>query len=438
MAKIVTANTRQRTVIRDLKTEKVYAYDYDNSYPQRIYDLINSSGTAKASYKLYSKYVMGSGISDPDLYKKVVNRMGMTFDKLLRACVDDYCMFGGFAVHVAYNALGEVTGYNHVPFEWTRLSYDPDNMIAVYDNWDKRKIKDNGKYDVNKIVRFNRYNRATVLKEIESCQGYTIQEKMQHYNGQVYWFSIDNPETYPLSPFDAIIEDIQTDSEIKVGKLKNVKTNFLASQMVKYKGRFESDQERNAFMTSLEDFQGNDNLGNIMLVEVTDTEGDFSVVPFTLQDFDKKWEYTERSVQENIIRTLNQPQVLLSMTVAGKLGTANEIADAEEFYNKITEYDRLIIEEEFTRLIGSIVNIIPVGQEAETAENVEQVNVAATALNGAQISSLNEIIANVTTNIYPVETARGIIAASFPFLLDSQIDSILNPLSNTNATNPAI
>lgn len=372
MAKIVTSNTRQRAITRDLKQEKVYAYDYDNSYPQRIYDLVNASGTAKASFKLFSKYVMGNGLTNPELYKKIINRMGQTFDKLLRACIDDYCLFGGFAVHISYNALGEPIAYNHVPFEWCRLSYDPADMIAVYDNWDKRKLKDNGKYDISKIQRYYRFNPSQVIKQIDQTNGLTIQEKVQNYTGQIYWFSIENPETYPLSPFDAIIEDIQTDSEIKVGKLKNVKTNFLASQMVKYKGRFESDEERAAFMESLEDFQGNDNLGNIMLVEVTDQEGDFSVEPFTIQDFDKKWEYTERSVQENIIRTLNQPQVLLSMTVAGKLGTANEIADAKIFYNEITGYDRLIIEEEFTRLIGQLVIIQPIPTKTETTNAPNQ------------------------------------------------------------------
>jgi hypothetical protein len=366
MAKIVSGKVRQRYIVKDLKQEKVYAYDYDNSYPQRIYDLVNSSGTAKASWKLFSKYVMGNGILDKNLYKQIINSSGETFDKLLRYCIEDYCLFGGFAIHVSYNALGEAIGYNHIPFEWCRISYDPLNQIAVYDNWDKRKLINNGRYDASNIVKFNKFNSRSVLKEIEEIEGANIQEKIKNYKGQVYYFSNESQNTYPLSPFDSIVEDIETDSEIKIGKLKNVKTNFLASQMVKYKGRFENDQERANFMAQLEEFQGNDNVGNIMLVEVPDAEADFSVEAFTIQDFDRKWEYTERSVQENIIRTLNQPQVLLSMTVAGKLGTANEIADAKTFYNEITAYDRLVMEEEFTRLIGSPVLITPISNTNAT------------------------------------------------------------------------
>jgi hypothetical protein len=434
MAKIVNGNTRKRILIRDLNQERIYAYGYDNSYPQQVFDLINSSGTAKASTNLFIKYVMGGGISDPQLYKKVVNSSGVTLDKLMRFCISDYCYYHGFAVHVAYNALGEITGYNHIPFEFTRLAWD--GRIAVYDNWDKRKLKDKAKYVINDIKFYNVFNPYNAISEINNAEGDTIEAKIQDYSGQVFWYSFDGRETYPLAPLDSVLEDIQTDAEVKIGKLKNVKTNFLAAQMVKYKGKFETDQARAEFLESLEQFQGNENTGNVMLVEVEDSEADFSIEPFTIQDFDKKWESTERTVKENIIQALGQPQVLLSMTTAGKLGTANEIQDAKDFYNEITASDRLIIEEEFTRLLQTPITIIELDAEVEvisedgtTAEPVVTENVAATALNGAQISSLNEIIANITGRIYPADTGRAIIAASFPSLTQQQVDQIINPLN---------
>ena len=58
----------------------------------------------------------------------------------------------------------------------------------------------------------------------------------------------------------------------------------------------------------------------------------------------------------------------------------------------------------------------------------EEVNVSSTALNGAQISSLNEIIANITNNVYPSDTGLAIIKASFPFLDDKNINAIIEPL----------
>lgn len=362
MPQITITNTRQRTVTRDLKAEKVYSWDADNAYPQRVMDLVFASGTAKQAWEKYATFVMGQGISDPALYKRVVNRYGTTFDKLMRAAIYDYTLFNGFAVHVSYNAMGDIIAYSAMPYEYTRLSFD--GSIAYYDNWDKRKLKDNGRYSIDQIQRFNRFNPSMVLSEIDEMPGATLADKVQAYPGQVLWYSASGENTYPLSPLDPVLEDIEVDSEIKIGKLKNVRSNFMAAQMVKYRGRFESDQAKAAFVDSLTEFQGNDNLGQIMLVEVEDGQADFEVQPFSLMNFDKYWEYTERSVQENIIRALQQPQVLSTMAVAGKLGTSSEIEDAKIFYSDITQFHRMVIEEEFTRLIGQPVSIIPITQRS--------------------------------------------------------------------------
>lgn len=61
-------------------------------------------------------------------------------------------------------------------------------------------------------------------------------------------------------------------------------------------------------------------------------------------------------------------------------------------------------------------------------------DVASTALNGAQISSLLEIVNQLATGLIPVESAKAIALASFPFLPDSTISSIFDPV-RVNKTN---
>lgn len=55
-------------------------------------------------------------------------------------------------------------------------------------------------------------------------------------------------------------------------------------------------------------------------------------------------------------------------------------------------------------------------------------NVAATALNGAQISSLVDVIGQITAGTIPVETGRQILYAAFPAVPVEQIDRIIKPL----------
>jgi hypothetical protein len=55
-------------------------------------------------------------------------------------------------------------------------------------------------------------------------------------------------------------------------------------------------------------------------------------------------------------------------------------------------------------------------------------DVASTALNGAQIASLVELVNQVGQGLVPPASAKAIAQASFPFLAQAVIDSIFDPV----------
>jgi lambda family phage portal protein len=57
-----------------------------------------------------------------------------------------------------------------------------------------------------------------------------------------------------------------------------------------------------------------------------------------------------------------------------------------------------------------------------------QINVAATALNGAQVTSLMDVVTQVGTGAMPKETAIAVINAAFPTMTPQQIASIIDPI----------
>ena len=61
-------------------------------------------------------------------------------------------------------------------------------------------------------------------------------------------------------------------------------------------------------------------------------------------------------------------------------------------------------------------------------EAAEEGNIQQEALNGAQISSLQQIVIAVMAGEIPAETARHLIAAAFPLLTDEEIDQMLAPI----------
>lgn len=78
---------------------------------------------------------------------------------------------------------------------------------------------------------------------------------------------------------------------------------------------------------------------------------------------------------------------------------------------------------------GSVRGAAPAAPGADSAvSGVPVADVQATALNGAQVTSLVEIANAVATGALPPESARALIAASFPNLSAEQVDQIVKPL----------
>lgn len=79
-----------------------------------------------------------------------------------------------------------------------------------------------------------------------------------------------------------------------------------------------------------------------------------------------------------------------------------------------------------------VLDSLPVDASAAPVDAV-----ADTALNGAQVTSLVEILANVSSGALPIESAKPLILAAFPSFDDARVESMLAPLRNRAPATPA-
>lgn len=347
--KVLISNTKveQRITYRENKTEGVLNYDADNAYAQRIMVLIESSGQATRCARLLKKFIIGGGFTDQDFYKAVVNREGLTNDKLLRKIGDDKSYFNGFALHINWNANFKIDSIHHVPFEHCRLGI-PDDMdyvgkIAVFNDWARWRSSRIEKKFIQWVDVWNP-DPQVIKEQVALAKGW------DKYKGQIFYFSTEGNGEYPKSPFDPVIEDVDSDALAKIFKNRNLRNNFLGTHLGKYKGRFDSDEERDAFTAKLNSFQGVENASNIMVIELDGQDDSFDLVPITTANLEKIYQYTEESARDNIRRVLRIPSVLVGDDIAGKLGVSNEIQDAVNYFNAATVDDRLEVEESFTEI----------------------------------------------------------------------------------------
>jgi len=359
----------KRIDVKPNKTEGIENYDTDNAYPQRVVDIINSSGTATLCVNMMAKFIFGNGFKDTNLANFVVNKKGETADDLLRKISRSIAFFNGLPIHVGYNGLCEKVSLTYTDFQTVRFTSEENkehkNMFALHEDWQKTK----GNFKKEKITYLHYYNPAKVQEEVEATKGETIVDKWRNYKGQLFYWSIDGMQ-YPLCPCDSVIEDVQTDSKTKNFKYRNITTNFMASHLLQVQ-KFEDGESKQAFIDNLTSFQGDDDALQIFMVEVEGEESNLKLDKIEIQDVDKLYEYTEESVRNNIIRNFLIPPALLLDTSDGF--SDGKIKDATALYNGQTQDFRLLCSTIMEKLLTNFkgANFTDFTIEPRKADSVE-------------------------------------------------------------------
>lgn len=347
----------KRIVVREDNIKGILSYDRDNKYPQRISDIMADSGRATLCLNIYARFLQGKGFVNESLNDLIINRKRHTLWSLYREVIENYAKFKGSAIHVNYNANYEIVELQHIPFEYTRLT-TPDDIeyvgkIAVYDDWAREKsfrtISRIMRMDIKAIHVFNPLPEV-IQAQVEIAGGW------DKYRGQIFWHSDRGASKYPLCSLDSVLEDCVTDGQIKTFKYNNVTTNFLASHLLvtrKTEGEGDTDQESDEFEKIIVQFQGAENANKILHAEADHDEDIPRLEKFEHVNDDKLFEYTEKSIHENIRKELLIPPVLVGDLIAGKLGTSEEIYDAYALYNALTFKER----DELAKLFSSFLQL---------------------------------------------------------------------------------
>lgn len=335
-----------------LSTLNIQSYGEGNLYPQRMLDLILNSPTGGGCVERYQQFLEGNGYNDTDFSEYIVNRGGDTVDDIHRLISRDMALFHGFALHVNYNLACEIVELQYIPFQNCRLEEENDQgqvlLIAVHPDWSGRKTRKGKRIsvDLNSVTKIHTFNpkKEVVIAQIVEAGG------IEHYKGQVLWFSMDGKYEYPRPIYDKVVTNLSTDEALDNVKYRNARNNFLMSGMlIRKKGAalgidadgnpIESEDNDRDFARSLDAFQGDMNCCTIMDVTVQADEDvpDFKSVEGT--NFDSKFKCTEESVTSRIYCAFGQEPWLCIRN--GKLGFSGQvIAEAYEYYNSYTAPQR--------------------------------------------------------------------------------------------------
>jgi hypothetical protein len=368
----------RRILVRPNQTFGILNYDLDNAYPQRMLELVAGSPTAKDCWNKRAKFIAGNGFEQADLGKQLINSKGLTLAKLLKAIATDKALFTGFGIHVNYNANYKVASVNYIRFEDIRIGdtdcLDTDGKYTLYSDWGRKTWKNIMRSRINFLDKYDP-DPSVIKQQVIDAGGW------DNYKGQLYYF---NPEVddYPLIEADSVWEDFETEAGIKIFNNREVTTGFLPSTMLFMQSRREEadnsrpdSDEQHYYNTpsqlerDLGTFQGAKSAQKIIVIEYDDESSKPEFKPYAIQNNDKLFESTEKSVEARIIKGFSIPKELINSEKASGLSNGGEKKEAIREFNDNTAPDRLELSETFAGIFGNFChdlnpsgnwNILPV------------------------------------------------------------------------------
>jgi len=404
-----------------------------NDYPYFLIDLYNGSAWHQGIIKNKTYYIAGGGLEviSGNMQPFIENKYAeFDMNEIAEMLCNDYEMFGGFCAIGTWNRdASRVAVWEHIDLDSVRVD-ESERMYYISDDWtamqqsaEKTNLRAIPALDMtNKTGKFIIYYKDPVKK--------TKKEK----------------GIYPKPPYYGGITAIQTDVDISRFHMHEIANSFKGGTMISFTDGYPETQEEaeNIKAQVKGRSQSVEDAGEIVIT-FSDTKDKAPIVQsLNGNDLDKRYETTENSVQQNILvaHSVVAPS-LFGVAPDGSFNAA-ETADLYEIFKKTyVESRQKRIEwminymAELSGFVGKLKlkDVAPIGAEQSAAQapttpgdiptNETQVDVAKSALNGAQIASLIDVVAKIKEGLLTSESALSIVLASFPTIDESQARRIV-------------
>ena len=402
-----------------------------NDYPYFLVDLYNGSAWHQGIIKNKTHYIAGGGVEvvTGNLQRFLENPFSdFTMDEIVEQLAFDYELFGAFAVKGTWNKEGtRVVRWEYLAIDMIRISSD-ERMYYLSDDWTVQQ----------QSAEKTNLRTIPALDENNKTGAFVIYYKDPSKRGR------REQGTYAKPPYHGGITAIQTDCDISKFHMYELQNGFKSGTMITFMDGFpETQEEAESFKNQIKGPASNiENSGDIIITFAPSADQAPRVESLTGNDLDKRYGSLESSVQQNILvsHSVVSPS-LFGVAPEGSFNAAESAELFEIFKKTYVDTRQRRIEwmlNYMIQLSGDIgtvklrdVNPIGVTEIAPSQPVIGQpaidapVDVAKSALNGAQIASLIDVVAKIKEGLLTSESALSIVLASFPTIDELQARKIV-------------
>ena len=366
--KLSTANTEKRVTIelnRSIAPSDVAGgvmmFGKLNDYPQTIESIVLGSPTGKSVLNIYTKFLAGEGFKAP-INDIVVGRdfrgKPLTVRHVLRQAAASVALNNGVFIHTNKTQENKVKNCVVMPFKSARFN-KPDgtgysSKVLINKFWaDKSNFKKANTVDYDIFTN----DTNAFAKQLVKCGG------LDKYKGQMFFQFWEDSYLYPLSPFDSVYLDCDTEQQVSLFMNREIRNGFIATTILRV-AECATEEDEQKIIDRVTNATGADGTRVLLMIDEINREtgeitknGAFAVDKIESNINDKLFENWEQSLSGKIRRALNVPSIFLDYDSNKLGGTSGEaIIQATNSYNAQTRDSRNLLSETLKELFLSFDN----------------------------------------------------------------------------------
>lgn len=330
-------------------THEYIMWGKDNSFPLYLLSLYKSVASLRSVINGSIDFTVGNSISSSvPLLMGEVNDEGQTIVEVVECMARDYFIYGGYALEVGRNGLGDIVSIR--PLDYSKLRTDKHNKVIYYsDNW--------GAYRARTSVHqaFNPEHKDIAIS--------VLYEKNTHY------------QTYSEPLYIASLKSCEVERAIDEYHLNAINNNFSASYIVNFNnGVPEEEQMREIERAFTQKFTGQQNAGRIAFSWNRSADNATTMHKLESDDFGERYSALAKHSRQQIYTAFRANPNLFGIPTDNLGFSSEEYAEAFKLYNRtqIRPVQAMIVDS-FDKIFGvkGAIAIVPFSLETETEKVVE-------------------------------------------------------------------
>lgn len=333
-----------------------------NSYPDYLLDLYNNVPTLRAIINGNIDFIAGDDVSilplTQHLQNGVMNNRGDHIREQIKDIAKDYEIYGGFALQIIRNLIGEVAEVYYIDMRYLRTNKEG-NVFYYCEDWSKSVRKD--------VIVYPAFMPNLNWDALDD------EAKNRNASSILYVKNI-HTQVYPAPLYAASIKACEIERLIDDFHLSDINNHFVSSAIINFNNGIPDDEVKEQIEREFtEKFCGASNGGRTAFSWNPNKESATDIVEFEVKDFGERYKTLSDHSRQQIFTAFRANPNLFGIPTEGN-GFANEqYAESFKLYNRtqIKPVQRMIADA-YDKIYGQpkVLTIVPFSMDGESEGKV--------------------------------------------------------------------